>query len=456
MRFLALLPLLAAGIASAPGSEVPAKADPDIAALVASVSAERIQKSVVVLTSFKTRHTLSDPQPSGDGIGAAGGWIRAEFQRIAVASGGRLKVQTDEFDQPALPPLIPRPVHLTNIVATLPGSRPDAARRVYVLAAHYDCRAGNPLDADSPAPGADADASGVAAVLEAARVLAVYEYPATIQFVVFAGTAQGLVGSTHWAAAQARDGVAIAAVLNDDTIGSTHAANGRVERGAVRVFAAGLTPSGGAAGLAELVRAGGENDSPHRELARALRDIGALYVPSMEARIVFRGDRQAHQGDQAPFQERGYPAVRFTEAAEDYRRQDQDVGTVGGVACGDTTDLLDYVYIAGVTRLNAAGLAALARAPGTPRRAALAAGTPGVDAVVSWSPSPEPDLAGYRVVWRETTQPFWEHSLEVGRGDTHAVVPGVCGDDVVLGVEAFDAAGHSSPAACALPEASGR
>ena len=452
MRLRALLPLAMAGALRAIGAEGPPPPDPDIASLVAEISPARIQRSIVVLTSFKTRHTLSDPLPSGDGIGGAGAWVRAEFQRVAVATGGRLRVTTDEFDQPPKAPSLPRPVHIINVVATLPGSRADSAGRIYVLSAHYDCRARNVLDAESPAPGADDDASGVAAVLETARVMSHYEFGATLVFMAVAGAEQGFVGSAHWAEAARRNHLAIAGMLNDDIIGGTHGADGRVDRHSVRLFAQGLPPlEQPDDALLDLIRSGGENDTPPRELARAIREIAAQYEPAMSIRIVYRADRYTRGGDHLSFLERGYPAVRFVEPAENFRHQRENVRVENGVEYGDTTDYIDFIYVADVARINAAALAVLARAPAPPAAVQIETARLENDTTLRWAASAEPDLAGYRIVWRETTAPYWQHAMDVGRDVTRATVPGVSKDDVVLGVEAFDAAGHASPAVFPTP-----
>src|SRR5271169_3977547 len=184
MRAWALI--LVAAAAPAWGAE-PAAADPEISAILSGISAERIQRSIFVLASFKTRHTLSDPLPSGDGIGGAASWIRAEFGRASADAGGRLRVELDTFDQAPAPPRIPQPVQITNIVATLPGSDPASSGRILVVSGHYDSRASNPLDAASPAPGADDDASGTASVLELARVMSRFKFGATIVFLAVAG-----------------------------------------------------------------------------------------------------------------------------------------------------------------------------------------------------------------------------------------------------------------------------
>ena len=442
----------AVALAAVRGAEAPTPSptpvtDPDIRRIVSDISAERIQRSIFVLASFKTRHTLSDPLPSGDGIGGAASWVHAEFERASAESGGRLKVELDTFDQRPAPPRIPQQVQITNIVATLPGTQPAPAGRTLVVRGHYDSRATNPLDATSPAPGADDDASGTASVLELARVMSHFKYRATLVFLAVAGEEQGLNGSTHWAQDAKARNADIEAMLDNDIVGSSRSESGQVDRGTVRLFAQGIPPTATPDdALLSLIRAGGENDTPPRELARAIRDIAASYVPSMNVRVIYRADRYLRGGDHLPFLERGYPAVRFTEPAEDFRRQHQDVREEKGVPYGDVPDHVDFAYTADVARVNAAALAVLAMAPAPPSGVQIETARLENDTTLRWSPNAEPDLAGYRIVWRETTAPFWEHSTDVAKDVTRTTIRGVSKDNMVFGVEAFDAAGHASPA----------
>ncbi|HMD61909.1 MAG TPA: M20/M25/M40 family metallo-hydrolase [Opitutaceae bacterium] len=452
-------PFLLAAVALAaplPAADVPSPAppaaaapllDPDIREIVAAISPERIQRTIYVLASFKTRHTLSDPLASGDDIGGSMAWIRAEFNRVSAQAGGRLKVELDAFEQPPAPPRNPDVAQVTNIVATLPGADPDSEGRILVVCAHYDSRVTNPADAASPAPGADDDASGTAAVLELARVLSHFKFAATIVFAAFSGEEQGLFGSTHWAQGAKAGHADIEAVLNDDTIGSSRSETGRIDRGTVRLFAQGVPPTPEPAeSLVAMLKAGGENDTPPRELARAIREIAASYVPSMKVEMIYRADRYLRGGDQLPFLDRGYAAVRFTEPAEDFRHQHQDTREENGVQYGDTPDHLDFAYAADVARVNAAALAVLARAPAPPRAVQIEAARLENDTTLRWAPNSGQGLAGYRIVWRESTSPYWEHGMDVGRDVTRATVRGVSKDNAVFGLEAFDDAGHFSPA----------
>jgi hypothetical protein len=446
MRAWAVLLAAAAAPVLAEDGPPPGPTDPEIAKMVSEISAERIQRSIFVLASFKTRHTLSDPLPSGDGIGGAAAWVRAEFGRVSADAEGRLKVDVDSFEQPPAPPRVPQKSEISNIVATLPGTDPESAGRTLVVSGHYDSRASNPLDATSAAPGADDDASGTAAVLEMARVLSHYKFRATVVFLAVAGEEQGLYGSTHWAQEAKARGADIEAMLDNDIIGSSRSEAGAVDRRTVRLFAQGVPPVAPDDAEAALLRAGGENDSPPRELARAIREAARAYTPSMSVRVIYRADRYLRGGDHLPFLERGFAAVRFTEPAEDYRRQHQDVREEKGVTYGDTPDHVDYAYTADVARVNAAALAVLARAPAPPRRVQIEAARLENDTTLRWAPNTEADLAGYRIVWRETTAPFWEHAIDVPKGTTRTTVPGVSKDNVVFGVEAVDAEGHATPA----------
>lgn len=429
----------------------PAPRDPDIAKMVSEISAERIERSLHILTSFTTRHTLSDPAPGGNDIGAARTWIRAEFERASTAADGRLHVELDSFQQPRAPG-IPQPVEIVNVVATLPGTRPESRDRIYVVSAHYDSASSHPADAASPAPGADNDASGVAAVLELARVMSRYEFDATIVFMAVAGEEQGLYGAAHWAEQAKQKNLNLAGMINNDTIGSTRAEDGAHDSSTVRLFAQGI-PQGKAPGerLRALLAAGGENDTPPRELARAIKEAAALYVPAMNVKLIYRADRYLRDGDQQAFLDRGYPAVRLTEPAEDFRHQRQDVRVENGVAYGDTTDLLNFPYIADVARINAAALAVLARAPAAPSGVQVEIAQSFNDTTLHWLVGGEPGLAGYRIVWRDTTAPLWEHALDVPKDTTRFTVKGVSKDNVIFGVEAMDAAGHASPATYPLP-----
>jgi len=444
---LAALYLPAAASAAPDGG---APAPPHIEEVVREISAKNIEASVRKLSGFQTRHTLSDTTSDERGIGAARRWIKAELDKVSRDNGGRLRVELDEFvTQPG--PRVPHATPLVNVVATLPGTQAESRDRVYVVSGHYDSRASDALDASAVAPGANDDASGTAAVLELARVMARYAFYATLVFMAVAGEEQGLLGSTHWASAAVDKKLSVAGMITNDIIGNTKDESDKVDRGQVRLFAEGigpvkvLTPE-----IADLLRTGGENDTPTRQLGRAIKELGEKYVPGMNVTLIYRRDRYLRGGDHGPFLDRGYPAVRLTEPVEDYRHQHQNVRLEKGVPYGDVPDLVDFGYVAQVARVNLAALAGLALAPAVPTGVELDTSRLENDTGLRWQANREPDLAGYRVVWRDTTAPFWQNHVDLGKV-TRFVVKGVSKDNVIFGLQAIDRDGNVSPAAYPRP-----
>jgi Zn-dependent M28 family amino/carboxypeptidase len=436
---------LAAAAQAAPERARPA----DVKAMLRSISAQHIEATVRKLAGFGTRHTLSDTASDDRGIGAARRWIKAQLDACAQQSGGRLKVELDSFTA-APNRRIARPTELVNVVATLPGEQAESAARIYVVSGHYDSMPSNVLDPASDAPGANDDASGTAAVIELACTMSKLHFDATLVFMTVAGEEQGLVGSTHVAEEARKAGKDIAGMFTNDIIGSSHAEDGRVDRGRVRLFAEGVPdvkemPDE----LRVLVRTGGENDSPTRELARFIKEHAEHDVANMKVDLVWRRDRYLRGGDHAPFLNAGYAAVRFTEPAENYHHQHQNVRVEGGVQYGDLPEFVDFEYVAQVARVNAAALAALAMAPAAPRGVLMETAKLENDTTLRWDAGTEPDLAGYRVVWRDTTAPLWQNHKDVGQV-TRVTLP-MSKDNVVFGVQAIDKDGNASVASFPRP-----
>src|SRR5205814_5317489 len=164
--------------------------NPQISKIVAEIDPRNIENTIRKLVSFGTRNTLSDQNDPNRGIGAARDWLYAEFQKAAAASAGRMTVEKQTFEQPKAA-RVPQPTILTNIVATLKGTQPESEKRMYVVSGHYDSMCSSPTDAKCDAPGANDDASGTAAVLEMARVMASHNFDATIVFMTVPGEEQG-------------------------------------------------------------------------------------------------------------------------------------------------------------------------------------------------------------------------------------------------------------------------
>ena len=424
-------------------------APPDFKAIIRRIEAARIERTVRTLVGFGTRNTLSVQDNSQRGIGAARDWVAGEFRKISAENGGRLTVSLQTFTQPVAP-RIPRPTPLTNVVAVLDGDRPNPDKRYLVVSGHYDSICTDPTDAEHDAPGANDDASGVAAVLECARVLAPYHFRTPIVFLAVAGEEQGLLGSGYFAQQAKQNGWQIDAMFTNDIIGSSYDENGRRDNRAVRVFSEGVPSSETTAEATTRRSVGGENDSPSRQIARYIKETGEKYVASFRVNLIYRRDRYLRGGDHIPFNEQGYPAVRFTEPHEDYRHQHQNVRKEGGVQFGDLPQYVDFAYIAQVARVNAVTLAALAAAPAAPRAAAIVTARLTNDTELRWQANAEPDLAGYEIVWRDTTSALWQHTRFVGEV-TDYIVRGLSKDNVFFGIRAVDKQGHRSPVAFPRP-----
>jgi Zn-dependent M28 family amino/carboxypeptidase len=444
MRRIALA-LLAAALA------IPASADP-VAQMLRDVDSKRIEHTIKTLVSFGTRSTLSSQDDPKRGIGAARDWLYGEFKKIADTSGGRMTVELQSFEQePGKFARIAKTTKLTNVVATLHGTQPESEKRVYVVSGHYDSMCTSPTDAECDAPGANDDASGTAAVLEAARVMAPHKFDATIVFMTVPGEEQGLVGSTHFAEVAKQQEMDIDAMFTNDIVGNTLGGNGVRDRKTLRVFAEGV-PSNETEEEARTRRSvGGENDSPSRELARFIVETAKSDLPDFHVQLIYRRDRYLRGGDHIPFLEHGYPAVRFTEPNENYNHQHQNVRVENGIQYGDLPQFVDFGYIAKVTRVNVAALATLALAPARPGNAVVLTNRLTNDTDLQWAPNHEPDFDHYEIVWRDTDAPMWQHSRAVGNVTTYTV-KALSKDNFIFGIRAVDKAGHRSPATFPKPK----
>ena len=405
--------------------------------LAGQVSAERLQETIRTLVGFGTRHTLSDTSSSSRGVGAAERWAAERFRAIGGACQGCLEVVTpsESFSGKR----VPVPTMIGAVAAVQRGvGDPD---RVVLITAHIDSRVTDVMNATSDAPGANDDGSGVAAVMEAARILSRHRFPATIVYAVEAGEEQGLYGAKALADYAHAHGWRVEADLNNDIIGNTHGQDGRTVDDRVRVFSEGTRETETPAEAQRRHATGGELDSPSREVSRLIAELTPRYVQGFGAQLVYRTDRYGRGGDQESFLALGYPAVRLTEADENYTRQHQDLRTENGVRYGDVLEGVDFRYLAQVTRVNIVSLAALASAPAPPEGVTIkGAVTP--DTTLSWSASP--GAASYQVWWRDTTAPQWSEHRSAGSATT-LTLPGVNIDDALFGVSAVSADGYASP-----------
>jgi len=424
-------------------------ADPQIAAAIRQVSAERLQQTVEKLVSLGTRSTLSAQDDNsikaGKGVGAAREWIKSEFERYSKDCGGCLEVKTDSFlEQPA--DRIPKPTQITNVYAVLRGTDAKQAERIVLVTGHYDSRNSDNANATDPAPGANDDGSGTAVSLECARVLSKMKFPATIIFLTVAGEEQGLNGSKHFAEMAKQQGWKLEAVLNNDIVGGDRSP--QQDAGFVRVFSEGVPAAASEAEIRRIRALGGESDSSSRELARYIAEVGRTYPSSVKPLLVFRLDRFLRGGDHYSFNQQGFAGVRFTEFREDYNHQHQNVRTENGIEYGDLPKFVNFDYVTEVARLNAAALASLASGPAPPARVKMLTKELENDTHLTWEPSA--GAASYEVVWRATSSPDWEHVQTVA-GATSAILK-VSKDNVIFGVRAVDAVGHRSLPVVPEPE----
>ncbi len=395
----------------------------EIGKMIREISEENVETILKKLASFETRHVYSSDR-EGFGIKAAATWIHEKFSSLSP----RLEVSFDTYDLPAQRGRLNRDVTIRNVIAVLPGKQTGDKERIFLVNAHYDSYArppdsGYPKDSfDNPAPGVNDDASGVAALLEMARVFSRHEFDASVYFVAFAGEEVGLVGSTLMAARLNGEGKRIDGVITLDMIGNIEGGNGLIDNRRMRVFS------------------DGPEDSPSRQLARYAKKVGESHLPSAEIDCIFRADRFGRGGDHTPFVLEGWPGIRMMEANENYSRQH---------TADDTLENMSVDYCTRNIRIVASILASLAAAPPAPGindergRPLLRRGPGGYDAQLGWNPVPCDNLAGYKVYWRKTIAPFWENEVFVG-DKTEFILDKVTIDESAFGVSAVDKDGNES------------
>jgi hypothetical protein len=438
MKWFKLLALVL--LAATASAQTTVKQDDYIKQMVDEVSSKNIETIVRKLVSFKTRHTLSDTLSKTEGIGAARNWIKAEYEKYAKESGGRMKVQFDAFVQPQ-GNRIDKPTPMKNVLAILKGTD-TADLRVYIVSGHYDSRATKIMDITSAAPGAVDDASGTAVSMELARVMAKRKFPATIIFMAVVGEEQGLYGSANVAKRAKAEGWNVDAMLNNDIVGNTRGMETDLkDNRSIRVFSDGVPTAATEKEVAAIKSLGGENDSPSRLLARYAKEVGERYVDQLDVKLIYRRDRYLRGGDHLPFLEQGFAAVRFTEMNEDFNRQHQDIRKENGVNYGDLPDFADYDYIQKVSRMNLSLLANLALAPAKPQNVGVITSDLTNKTKLKWDAPKGKAPAGYYILMRETISPYWEKKFFVT--DTTVTLP-YSKDNYLFAVQSVDAEGHES------------
>jgi hypothetical protein len=426
----------------------PQEPDEELRALLREVDPDRIKATIMRLVQFGTRHTASSQTDPVRGIGAATAWVLEQMQSIAATSSGRMTVQKQTFVQP-VSPNIPVPTTITNVIATLKGTA--SPERFYVITGHLDSRVTDVLNFTADAPGADDDGSGVAVMLELARLFATRQFPGTLVFATVAGEEQGLYGSAFMAAQMKAVGADVQGMFSNDIVGASQAFDGtRPDPHTVRLFVEGIPTAVTPTQIALMQSVGGENDGVTHQLARFVTDVAPFELTSMSIRVIWRRDRYLRGSDHISFQRQGYPAARFTEPRENFNHEHRDVAVINGVQFGDLAEFVDFEYTARVAKVNGAALWSLATNPGTPKNLQIhttpPAGFAGINTTtLTWDANTEPNLAGYELLMRETTAADWTNVIRVGNATT--VTLDISKDNVQFGLRAVDMAGHRSPAA---------
>lgn len=428
-------------VAQTPVAPTPSAEDARIHAIVKASSAERIERDIRTLVAFGTRHTMSDTLSNTRGIGAARRWIHAEFTRISAACGGCLEVRYVSAIEKGSPTgRIRDDVNIVNVIAILKGSREP--NRHVMLMGDIDSRVSDVMNARDSSPGANDNASGIAAVLEAARLLSKYTPTASVMFAALSGEEQGLFGGAVLADEIKRQGWRVDAVINNDMVGNIEGIDGVVENTKARVFAPGLPANTSAAELRRILTNGGELDTPSRQLARYIDMVADRYFPNLDVEIIYRLDRYGRGGHHTPLFNQGAAAVRLMEAHENYNRQHQDIRTENGIAYGDVIEGVNFPYAASMTALDAATLMSLAWAPATPDSVTIR-GSVLPSPTLRWVAPSSPDVLGYRIYWRKPSEVNWTQSRFVGNV-TEYTLENVIIDNYFFGVAAVGRNGQES------------
>lgn len=382
--------------------------DPQIEEMVKEVSSDSLRSYIDKLVSFGTRSTLSSTTDKKRGIGPAREWVLMKFQQFAQNSGGRLEAKLDTVTLPADKRRLDVATNLGNVFAYLKGTDPTD-KRVFMISGHIDSRSTDVMNRTNDAPGANDDGSGVAAVLEAARIMSKQSFPATILFAAFSGEEQGLLGAEYMAAKMKEQQIELEALLNNDIMGSNHS-NGTniINNTMVRVFSEGL-PAFETDKKAALIRSMGmENDGASRQLARYIKEVGERYVDNLEVKLIFRSDRFLRGGDQTPFLQKGFTAIRISEMNENFDHQHQDLKTVNNIEYGDLAKFMDFEYLRKNTALNLACLANLAKSPTKPVQVKMEVKSLSNFTTLSWPSTSGKNANGYYILIRESASPVWQ------------------------------------------------
>ena len=418
-----------------------AQAPEDFYTIINEVSEDRIKADITTLANFGTRHTLSDTLSKSRGIGAARRWIFNEFQKIAKACNGCIEVSYQKnYHEPNGRRII-KPVWINNVVAIQKGTK--YPNRFVIMSGDIDSRISDPNNYTDDSPGANDNASGMAGTIEAARILSKYSFENSIIYTGLAGEEQGLYGGAGLAKYAQEQGWEIIGIMNNDMIGNIKGVDGVIDNRTFRIFSE-PTPANESERARKSRRFyGGEVDGISRQLARYIHKTVQTFMPEMNPMMIYRLDRFGRGGHHRPFNDVGFAGVRIMEAHENYTQQHQDIRKENGIAYGDVVEAVNFGYAKKLTAVNAINLAALAWAPPTVKELGIG-GVVEASARFKWSTVKEDNIAGYKLYWRDTTSPTWDHSRFVGNVG-EATLEGIVIDNFFFGIATVGKNGIESP-----------
>lgn len=438
MKKILILPIVLLSIAL---SAQKTKNDPEISKYVSQVNRDSLKAHVEKLVSFGTRHTMSSTTDPKRGIGAARNWVLSKFRNYARNADGRMEVYLQNQDLKPDGKRINKDTNLGNAIAFLKGTDPND-KRVIIISGHLDSRVSDVMDAESFAPGANDDGSGVAAVIESARVLSKSKFPVSILFVAVSGEEQGLLGARMLADKAKAENWDLEAVLNNDMIGNNSFDAGKnAGKPKLRVFSEGLSAFETEKTAAAIRNIGLENDGAARQLARYVKEIGEKYVKNIDIRLIYRNDRFLRGGDHTPFVNHGFTAVRLTDYYENYDHQHQDIRTENNKKYGDLIEFMDFDYLKTNTAVNVAVLANLAKSASKPENVKMDVKELSNSTKLTWDKPVSGKIKGYHILIRETDQSVWTERIFTS--ETSITIP-YSKDNFLFAVQSLSADGNES------------
>ena len=415
-----------------------AQTDQKIYDIINNVSANRIKKDIKTLTEFGTRNTFSDTISNTRGIGAARRWIKSEFETISKDCNNCINVfyQKDLVTKKGNN-RVPHDAWIVNVVAVQKGTK--YPNRYIIMSGDIDSRNSNGSDFTNDAPGANDNASGMAGTIEAARVLSKYKFENSIIYLGLSGEEQGLFGGAGMAKYAKDKGWDIIGVLNNDMIGNITGVDGVIDNRAFRIFSEPVPAVETERQLRARRFYGGEVDGVSRQLARYTHKMVKTYMPEMNPMMIYRLDRFG-RGHHRPFNDLGFAGIRIMEAHENYTQQHQNIRVENGIKYGDTFEHINFGYAKKLTAVNAITMAGLASAPPSPTNVGIG-GIVEASAKLQWDKVE--GAKGYKIYWRDTTSPTWDHSRFVG-DVSRFLLEGIVIDNFFFGVSAVGKDGHES------------